>query len=186
VERAFIASKESEYCKDLYAYFELQKQQKKFINKYFEEKGIKAKAYLISGNGSVNSPFKDWQKDDIHISIEAEQSDISKFGKMLCKGNEYGLRRFKVKSEIGKDFAQRCIDEQVIINLYEPKLRDYFSSLGYMGYGLHRFIHNGKLYLKINSDLMSPFEIPKDFTEIKLSEFHKAYEELEKNNKEEK
>jgi hypothetical protein len=185
MERAFIVLKDSEYSKDLDKYVELSNEQKKFINKYFDEKGIEAKAYIISGNGSINEPFEDWKKDDIRLRIEATENDLIKFGKMLCKKGD-GLNRFKAKSEIGKDFAQRCVDEKVVINLHEPWLRDYFKSLGYRGFGFHRFTNNDNMYLKIDSDCVSSTDTPKGFIEVKLSEFYKAYEEVEKNNTEDK
>lgn len=183
MERAFIVSKESEYHKELNKYFDLQEQQRKFINKYFAEKGIEANAFIIGGNGFMNCSFKQSDVQDIYLKIEATENDLNKFEKMLCKANEVGLRRFKTKSTIGKDFAQRCIDEKIIINLWEPKPRDYFKSLDCLSYGIRRFFYNDILYLKINSQLLSPFETPEGFTEIKLSEFYSALEEVEKNDK---
>lgn len=177
MEKAFIITKESEYSKELDKYIDLSNQQKKFINKYFAEKEIEAKAYQIGGNGGVNCSFKLCDVGDIHLYIEATENDLIKFGKMLCKADEIGIRRFKAKSEIGKDFAQRCIDEKVIINLWQPRISDYFKSISYRGCGMTRFVLNDIMYMKIESDYLKDDEVPNGFIEIKLSEFYVKLEE---------
>lgn len=159
-------------------YFEHLREQKAFINKFFKEKGIEAEAYRVSGNGGVNCVFDKLETKDISLSIIPTKNDLIKFDKMLCKPNEHRARVFKVHCEIAKDFAQRCIDEKIIINVHEPWLRDYFKILGYRGYSFSRFGYEGKLYLKINADDITG-DVPEGFDEIKLSEFYKKCEEME-------
>jgi hypothetical protein len=183
MEKAFIISKDSKYHKDLDNYIELCNQQKDFINKYFGEKGIEANTYRISGNGSVNSPFEDWEKDEISLSIGATNNDSTKFGKALCKKNEHGLCSFNKKSEISKDFAKRCIEEKVVINLWEPRISNYFESISFRGCRYHRIIHQDIMYMKIDSNHLDDKEVPDGFTEIKLSEFYTKLEEYNESTK---
>lgn len=177
MEKAFIITKESKYSKELDNYIDLCNQQKKFINKYFAENNIEANAYHMGGNGIVNCPFKQSDVKDIYLSIEPTENDLIKFEKMLCKKNEYGLCRFKKSSSLLKDFAQRCIDEKVVINLWQPRISNYFKSISYKGCGMTRFVLNDVMYMKIDSDYLKDSEVPKGFIEIKLSEFYLKLEE---------
>ncbi|HBB28623.1 MAG TPA: hypothetical protein DC000_05125 [Clostridiales bacterium] len=179
MERAFIVSKESKYHKELDQYCEFLKEQRVFINKFFQEKGIEAEAYRVGGSGGINCTFDEWKIKDIYLNIVPTESDIIKFDKMLCKADEHGARRFKVNCEIAKDFAQKCIDEKIVINVHEPWLRDYFKILGFRGFSFSRFEYEGKLYLKINADDISG-NVPDGFVEIKLSEFYANQEKLDK------
>lgn len=181
MERAFIISKESKYYGRLDDYIKFLDEQKIFINKFCEEKGIEAKAYRMGGNGGINCAFDEWKIKDIYLYIIPTENDKIKFDKMLCKADEHGARSFKLNTEIAKDFAQRCIDEKIIINVHEPRLRDYFKSLGLSGYKYHRLHYkdNETIYLKIDAKYLDKTETPEGFTEIQLSEFYKKYEEIE-------
>lgn len=177
MEKAFIITKDSEYSKELDEYIDLSNQQKKFINKYFAENSIEATTYHMSGNGGVNSCFDDYEKHEISLSIEPTENDSIRFLGMLRKKNEYGLCKFKKNSSLLKDFAQRCIDEKVVINLWQPRISDYFKSIRYRGCGMTRFVLNDIMYMKIDSDYLDDKEVPDGFIEIKLSEFYIKLEE---------
>jgi hypothetical protein len=178
MERCFIVTKESKYFKDYNVYKEKEETQRKFINIFFNEKGIDGKHYVISGDGFVNTPFNDNSKDKIKLSVDPTENNMNKFKQMLCKPNKYGLCDFKKNSIIGKEFAQKCIDEKIIINLYKPIPRNYFKSLSYYGYRYQEFLHNEILYLKIESEYLDSNEIPEGFEEIKISEYYKIIEDL--------
>ena len=182
MERSFIVSKESTYREDFDKYVGMVEQQKKFINSFFNEKGITANEYKIHGNGSCNSPFKEYEKSDIRLSIVPTEEDLITYGKNLNKPNDYDLCYFKKNSKISKEFAQRCVDEQIVINIYRPRVSDYFKSLGgFRGCSRQQFEYEGKLYLKVESDSLDKDDTPKGFEEIKLSEYHLAEEEFEAN-----
>lgn len=179
MERAFIVSKESSYHKELDKYVEHLREQKAFINKFFKDKGIEAEAYRVGGNGGINCAFDEWKIKDIYLYIILTENDKIKFDKMLCKADKHGARSFKLNTEIAKDFARKCIDEKIIINVHEPSLRDYFKKLRYCAFRFNRFVSEGKLFLKVSADDLTE-DNPQGFEEIKLSEFYKKFEEMEK------
>jgi hypothetical protein len=76
MERCFIATKESKWLKDYNTYIQDTNQQKKFINKFFKEKGIDGQHYQIGGDGSINRPFDECEKDRIVLSIESAESNL--------------------------------------------------------------------------------------------------------------
>lgn len=182
MERCFIATKDSELFKDFDTYQEKAEVQRKFIKKFFIEKGIEGTCYHMSGTGIVGQPFDKDEKSNIGLSIEATEVNINKFNKMLCKPNQYKLCAFKKNSSMAKEFAQKCVDNKIIINLYEPDLRDYFKSLGYKGYTYERFIHEGELYIRISSEYLKEDDIPRGFKVIKASEYYKILESLKEEN----
>ena len=179
MERSFIASKESKYVQAFDKYIELGQQQKVFVNKFFNEKGIEATSYMIGGNGSVNKPFREYEKKDITFGIEPTENDLIKFDKMLCKPGKYDLCSFKKSSSISKEFGQKCIDEEIVINLYSPRISDYFTSLGCHGLSRSQFPIGDSLYIKVTSEYLKKEDTPEGFTEIKLSEYYIAEEKLE-------
>lgn len=181
MERCFIVSKESDYFKDLEIYIENCEEQRQFIIKFFKEKGIEASQYIVGGDGFVNCPFNEYSKKSIKLRIVPTDKDFVNFGKMLCKKDERGLCAFRKSSSIGKEFTQRCIDEKVVINLYPPRVSDYFQSLGFMRCSYEQFKHNDKLYLKVSSERLKENDTPEGFKEIKLSEYYLIKEEYEKN-----
>jgi len=180
MERSFIVSEESRYGKNFNEYVKMAEQQKKFIDTFFKEKGIKTNEYRVGGNGSCNSPFNEDDKSDIRLSIIPTEEDLTTYGKYLTKPDEYGLCYFKKNSKIAKEFSQRCVDEQIVINLYIPRVSDYFKSLGYYG-GCSRqqFEYKSKLYLKVEGEYLRRDDTPEGFEEIKLSEYYLMEEEYE-------
>lgn len=181
MERAFIVTKESQYYIDAEDYLAKVKQQGEFVRKFLKEKGIESTQFYLSGNGFVNVPFGNYEKDNITLSIIPTENDTIKYDKQLTKPDEYELRRFKKVTKILKEFAQYCVDNKVVINLHEPDLRDYLKSMDWCSYSRQLIPHEQGYCLKIASDLLKENDNPKGFIEIKLSEFYKALEEYEKN-----
>jgi hypothetical protein len=179
MERSFIATKESKYVQELNKYIELTKQQREFVKKFCSEKEIEANCYIVSGNGCMNVPFSEYSKNDICFSIEATENDLIKFGKMLCKIDDNGLNKFKKSSSIAKEFAQMCVDEKVVINLWSPRVSDYFESLGCYGCSYSQFPVGDDLYIKVSSEYLKDDDIIEGFTEIKTSDFYIAKEKFE-------
>ncbi len=180
MEKSFLVSKESKLAKDLDRYYEMVKNQKDFINKFFKENGIESVKYLISGSGSVNCPFQDWNRNEITLSIEPTEGDTQKYSNVLSKPSRHtGLCKFKKKSQIGKLFAQQCVNEKVVINLWKPRIGDYFESISFMRANWERFKIGDDYYLKVESEYLKSDDIPEGFTEIKLSEYYKTREEFE-------
>lgn len=184
MERCFIATKESKWIKDYNSYIEDTKQQRKFADKFSKEKGIDGQHYQIGGNGGINRPFGEYEKDRIILSIESTESNLNKFGKMLNKPNEYNMCKFRKNSSINKEFQQRCVDEKIIINLYEPDIRDYFQSLHWTRTGYQAFPYKNNWYVKIESENLKEDDTPEGFEEIKLSEYYRIKEIRESEKKE--
>lgn len=181
MERCFIATKESELLKDYKKYESLLSEQRKLINDFFKEKGIESEEFLINGEGFYNVPFEEHRKSGISLHILPTQNDIENFGAMLKKTNGYnGLRSFKKNSKIAKEFAQKCVERKIVINLYKPNTGDHFDSIGLYGYRQEAFIFNDETYVKIESDFLKKDDTPKGFVEIKQSQYCLAKEELEK------
>ncbi len=181
MERCFKVSKESELVKDYVTYNALLDIQRDFINKFFEVHAITSKKFLVSGDGSINVPFGEYNKSRIRLWIEPTEKDITSFGGIITKPNKYhGLCAFKSNSYIAKEFAQKCVDEHIVINLYRPDMRDYFKSLGLSGYRSNFFKHDEEFYLKIDSEALKSEDTPTGFTEIKKSEYYQVLETLEK------
>jgi hypothetical protein len=179
MEKSFMVSKESEFIKAYENYVQELDNQKDFINAFFKKHNIETTVYMIRGNGFVNQPFKEYSKSDISLYIEPTENDISKFGKTLSKPKNNGLRSFRSNSIISKEFQNECVKEEIVINLYHPTPREYFSSLGYAGFNWSFFKSNDTYYMKITSERLENSDIPNGFSEIKLSEFYKAREEFE-------
>lgn len=178
MERSFIATKESKYAQELNEYIKLTKQQREFVKEFFIEKGIEANCFIVRGNGFMNIPFNEYDKKDICLSIEATENDLTKFGKTLCKPSD-GLYTFKKSSSIAKEFANECIDKRVVINLWSPRVSDYFKSLGHRGLSYSQFENEDVLYIKVDSEYLKEDDIPEGFVEIKTSDFYIAKEEYE-------
>ncbi|MTI49440.1 MAG: hypothetical protein FH761_16530 [Firmicutes bacterium] len=178
MERCFIASKESDYLKEHKRYEKLQSQQRKFVDEFMSEKGIESNKFLVGGDGFINKPFKEHQKSDIRFRIVPTEKDIETFGSVLNKPNEHGLCMFRKNSSIAKEFAEKCVDNEIVVNLHSPRVGDYFGSLRYGGYSYTTFELDNDFYLAVESDKLKEDELPKGFKEIKQSEFYLAKERL--------
>ncbi|WP_206459349.1 hypothetical protein [Anaerovorax sp. IOR16] len=184
MERAFIINKESKYYKDLHTYYDLLNNQKDFICKFFNENNIESKMYRMGGNGRINEPFKECDKKEIYLSIIPTKQDLVNFESILNKKEDSnGCRSFKKNCNLAKKFAQECIENQIVINAFEPRVADYFDCI--YGCRYSRFEYNHKLYVKIDNELLNSIETPEGFQEIKLSEFHSMLEIFEQENKDE-
>ena len=179
MERAFIIEKESKYYRRLNICKQYMDERNKVVNDFFNKNGIESTEYHMGGNGRCNAPFYHWEKEEIYLYIIPTDNDLTNFKTSFNKPLQNGLRKLRKNSKLLKEFQQICIDEQIIINITEPNLRDYFQSLGFNGYHQTRFIKNNNLYLLVESDYLDKKEIPKNFIEIKLSEFYKIKESLE-------
>lgn len=181
MERAFIATKYSKYYKDLERHFNMLNDQKTFIRKFFKEQQIESHTYRLAGDGFCNVSFEEEYMRDIYLYIQPTEQDLTLFGKFLGKPNDNGLCKFKGNSKIAKEFARQCVDKQVIINIYEPSIGDYFYCLALGGYSVQQYLLNDLLYVKIESERLNNDELPDGFKEIKLSEFYSSKEEYENN-----
>ena len=184
MERCFIVIKESKYFKDITEYSVIEKSQHEFVKDFFIEKEIEGSTYRVRGNGFVNSPFSEYEKSEITFSIELTEGNLTKFGKMLCKPDRNDLCGFRKNSNIAKEFAQKCVDKEIPINLDSPRISDYFESLSYGIYGCNsqRFVYKDIVYLKVDSEYLTAEDTPIGFIEIKASEFYKALEDCREKN----
>lgn len=181
MERSFIITEESKLLKSFNNYFEMAENQKKFVHNFLTEKGIEGNKFLVSGNGFCNIPFSERHKHEIGLYILPTENDNQKFGKWLkIPHKHHGLCGFKANSEISKEFAQKCVENKIVINLDKPQIRDYLSSLGWHRYAWRFFKHNEKHYLHVRSEYLKKDDLPEGFIEIKLSEFYRVFEEAEK------
>lgn len=181
MERYFIATKESKYLKDYNEYTEKIETQRKFINKFFEEKEIDGNKYIVGGDGRVNIPFEEWNKSKITLRIEPTENNLNKFSRMLRTSDRYGLCAFRKNSNMAKQFAKQCIDEKIVVNLYSPRIGDYFNDLCYYGCKSQHFIYTDIFYIKVDSEGLKENDTPNGFTEIKASEYYKILEEFKDN-----
>lgn len=158
-----------------------KKDRYQMINDFFEEHGIDGDYYYFSGNGSVNKPFSENEKRGICLSISLTEQNKKNFGDQLKKNPcRNGLFDFKKSSPILKSFQDACIERQVIVNLWDSFIGDYFSELHFGGFSHRHFEINGKMYLEIDSNRYDSVTPEKEgFTEIKASTFFEALEERE-------
>ena len=78
-----------------------------------------------------------------------------------------------------KEFQEECIEKEIVINLWYPRIGDYFQEIQYGGYKSSNFEYEGITYLSIDADVDSLTPKEDGFTEIKGSEFYKALEAAE-------
>lgn len=179
MEKTFKIGNNAKYYIYLEKYINNANQQKELVEEFFKKRGIEAVKYKVSGDGFVNKPFKEDEKEDIILSIIPTTNDKHNFYKMLRKENDYGLCPLKKKSKVNKEFQDYCIETHMIINLSEPYLRDYFESLDCGSYTRSQFKYEDIWYLKVSSDYLKDNDIPEGFTEIKISEFYQMKEKFE-------
>jgi ABC-type lipoprotein release transport system permease subunit len=124
VEKAFRIESNAKYYTDLEKYINMVNKQKELISTFMEDHNIKANKYYLSGTGFMNCAFEDRDKNDISFGIIPTDEDKVTFSKMLCKEKEEGLCLFKKKSKVLKELQDYCIENEVVINLWKPRLRD--------------------------------------------------------------
>lgn len=180
MDKCFIVDKDSQFVIDMKRYENDKEEQRKYVVEFFDNHEIEARFYLVGGNGFVNQPFQKDKIKDIRLSIEATEADLVKFGNQLKVPNKRNdLRGFKTNSEILKLFAKGCIENNIIINLHKPSLRDVFKTLGYSRFSSCYFEHKDIHYLMISSEFLTDDDVPEGFKQIKTSEYYKVVEEIE-------
>ena len=179
MERAFIVTEKSKFYEGYQEYRKTVQSQRELVNGFLTEKGIKSNRYIVTGNGFVGVPFKECHKDDICLGIVPDAEDKEKFKKFLSVPKREGICYFKAKTVITKEFAQKCVDEQVVINLWQPRLGDEFKSVGWKGHSHRYFEHEGTYYASIDCETIDKNETPEGFIEIKLSELYKVIESIQ-------
>jgi hypothetical protein len=178
MQKYFLATKDSEFAKEMTKYIEMYEQQRVFVKQFFKDNEIEGTQYIVSGDGWVNKPFEEWNKNKITLNINPTEKDNQKFGSMLTKPKHHGLCAFKKGSKIAKEFSDLCFKEKIVVNLYQPSLRDYFQSIGYSAYTSHLLDNeDNSFYLKVESKNLKEDDIPEYMTEIKASDFYKILEE---------
>lgn len=176
MERGYIATKESEFYKDLEVHRIRVLKQIEQVKEFFKSKNIESIEYYLSGNGGVNCSFDEDDKKDITLCIIPTINDKCIFGKELSKPTSNGLYKLKKGSKIMKDFAQFCIDNRVVINCHSSELRDYFKTIGWNSYSRKMFPCEEGYCIEISSDNLEEDDIPQGFESIKLSEFYSRLE----------
>ncbi|MGL6184758.1 MAG: hypothetical protein ACRC1T_05200 [Clostridium chrysemydis] len=179
MERAFIATKESDYYKALEKYFEIDETRKTFVKRFFKDKNIEADKYYFGGDGICGTPFNECNKKEINLAIIPTKNDEIAFCKMLGKPSVEGLRFFRKNYKLLKEFQQECVENEIIINNSKPDLRNYFKSLGWHALNYCHIPCDEGYYLRINSKYLKEDDIPNGMIPIKLSEFYKYQEEYE-------
>lgn len=185
MEKFYIVTNEK-FLKEINDYRKHEEERRIVANNFFENKGIVGEEYYISGDGFVNRPFKEHEKNNIRLYISDCNENDQKFGKELLKptklfsDSDVLMRKFRANSKTLKEFQNLCIEKNIVINNHSIREGDYFKELHLGGYSISRFEHENKLYLKISTTKYETIT-PDDtgFTEIKGSEFYKALEEFE-------
>lgn len=179
MERAFIVNEGSPYFKDYQKYKNDLNVQREFVNKFCKEKGIESNAFLVSGSGLVGIPFEERNVHEIRLGILPTKADKENFGQYLTVPKREGLCDFKANSRIAKEFAKRCVDEKIVINVWKPRLADCFKSVRWSANKYRFFEHNSTYYASIDSDYLDKNETPEGFTEIKMSELYEVVEAIQ-------
>lgn len=182
MDRAFLATKDSKYYKDLELYFKRVKEQRELVKKFLKDNNIESERYYIRGNGCCNCSFDEYEKDNIRFGIVPTKNDLKNYEKQITKAElKHGLRMFRANSKLSRSFQQYCIDNKVIINILSLDLRDYLKSMDWSGYSFQRVPCEQGYYLKVSNELLREDDVPKGFIPIKLSEFYKKLEEYNEN-----
>ena len=181
-EVAYRISKDSDYAKEYARYERDEERRLELCEKFAKEKGITGSKFAIAGDGSVNMPFNENQKKSIYFFIEDNEHNNERFKDSLKKKSSLSraLRVFSRNSEISKEFAQRCVDEGIIINNHNPEVWTYFRELSASGtkYSYSLFESGDFMYMKIDMAVGRDIVAPNGFEEIPVSEFYFIYENL--------
>ena len=189
MEKFYIVTNEK-FLKEIDDYRKHEEERRILANNFFENKGIVGEEYYISGDGFVNRPFKEHEKNNIRLYISDCNENDQKFGKELLKptklfsDSDVLMRKFRANSKTLKEFQNLCIEKNIVINNHLIREGDYFKELHLGGYSVSRFKYENKLFLKISTTKYETVTPDDDtgFAEIKGSEFYKALEEFESKN----
>lgn len=109
MEKFYIVTNEK-FLKEITDYRKHGEERRIVANNFFEDKGITGKEYYISGDGSVNRPFEEYEKHNIRLYITDCNENNQKFGKELLKPNKLFcdsdtlMRKFRANSKTLKEF----------------------------------------------------------------------------------
>lgn len=185
MEKFYIVTNET-FLKEIDDFKKNEEKRNEVIKDFFQKNGIAGTGYYIRGDGLVNCPFREGNKESIELYVDDCEENALAFGKQLLKKTDFGgcsLRRFRKGSAILKTFQSRCIEEQVVINNFFHREGDYFEELRFIGYSVTRLQFGGKYYLRMSaSNVKSITPKYEGFEEIKGSEFYKVLEEYKQNN----
>jgi hypothetical protein len=158
MERYFRVTNNRLY-KDWFDYKVNQQQINDLFKSFKEEQGFESGAYYVT---------------DDEIYIVPVETDLDKFGKMLCKPIEDDLQKFKTNSKVGKAWVETLKLNNLNV-LRKPMLIMYMS----VGGGRFRsrlFNVDEQLYCSL--DPADDAKLPQGFTEMKASEFFKIIEDM--------
>lgn len=182
MEKFYIVKNET-FLKEIEDFKENENKRNSFIKEFFEENGIIGTGYYIRGNGFVNCPFDEKNKENIELYVDDCEENVSKFGKQLLKAVNFGdcyLRKFRKGCVILKDFQNKCIEKQIVINNHFHDEGYWFNELHFGGYSVARFSLDGVYYLKISTSRYKTITPTYGgFIEIKGSKFYEALEMYE-------
>ena len=82
MEKFYIVTNEK-FLKEIDSYRKHEEERRTLVNIFFENKGIVGEEYYISGDGFVNRPFKEHEKNNIRLYISDCNENDQKFGKEL-------------------------------------------------------------------------------------------------------
>ena len=82
MEKFYIVTNEK-FLKEIDDYRKHGEERRILVNNFFENKGIVGEEYYISGDGFVNRPFKEHEKNNIRLYISDCNENDQKFGKEL-------------------------------------------------------------------------------------------------------
>lgn len=182
MERSFLIKKESKYYKDYEEYISKSKTQRDLVTRFLEKNNIETRKFCVSGDGMCNSPFHEECMKDIRLLLIPTEEDVKLYQNQFTRIDDDGVCRLRATSKLSKIFQRYCIDNQIIINILKPDLRDYLKSMDWMGYITSMIPCDKGYYLKVLNDLLKEDDIPEGFEVIKTSEFYKYREEYENKN----
>lgn len=182
MEKFYIVVNEK-FLKEIEDYKESMEKRNGFIKDFFERNRISGSGYCISGDGLVNCPFEEQDKECIRLYIEDCDENNENYGRQLLRRKDFGghrLRSFRKGSALLKAFQNECVEKKIVINSRFHREGDYFKELRLGGYSTTRFELDGKYYLRMGTVGSTSITPAYDgFEEIKGSEFYKALERFE-------
>lgn len=177
----FYIVKNEKYLTALNDYKNACNKQGEFVANFFKENNIDGDKYYMGGDGCMNCAFDEHDKKSIMLYIWPSLENKHVFNKqLLTKPHKTGLIGFRKTSKLLKNFQDQCVENDIPINLWKPRISHYITNELIYQCTSQVFNHNGDVYLILESDqLKDKTSIADDFIEIKGSEFYKAKEEYE-------